>query len=213
MRVARAEGRHGTLELVWEYGRLVVNSPHANQSHGSLHRVWRHAFRVARVRELRPRHVLLLGLGTGSAVHILRHELGLPAPITAVEHDPRMLAWGRTHFGLDRVKDLVVVEGDALAEVPRLKGRFDLVVVDLFEDLALAQGIAEADFLEALEGRVAPGGSLLWNTIAQDAENAANADAIEAHLRGWARRLKRFRTQGINQVLIAQAPEEASGSS
>lgn len=213
MRVARAEGRHGRLDLVWEYGRLVVNSPHANQSHGSLHRVWRQAFRVARVRQLRPRHVLLLGLGTGSAVHILRHELGLPAPITAVEHDPLMLAWGRTHFGLDRVKDLVVVEGDALVEVPRLKGRFDLVVVDLFEDLALAQGIADTHFLEAVEGRMAPGGTLLWNTIAQDAENSARADAIEAHLAGWAGRITHFRTQGINQVLIARAPEEASGSS
>lgn len=44
VRLERVERLHGPLELTLENGRLVVNSAHANQSFGSLHRVWQKCF-------------------------------------------------------------------------------------------------------------------------------------------------------------------------
>ena len=44
VRLERTQGRHGPLELTLENGRLVVNSAHANQSFGRLHRVWQKCF-------------------------------------------------------------------------------------------------------------------------------------------------------------------------
>ncbi|HRW90843.1 MAG TPA: spermine synthase, partial [Flavobacteriales bacterium] len=109
VRVARRTGAHGPLELTWENGRLVVNSDQANQSHGALHRVWQRVLAEAESSVREAGSVLLLGLGTGSVVHILRQELGLDTPITALEDDPLMIQWGREHFGLDKVEALRVV--------------------------------------------------------------------------------------------------------
>ncbi len=82
VRVQRAAGTHGTLELTWEYGRLVVNSANANQSFGSLHRVWRAALRDAGIQRKEPRTALVLGYGAGSVAHILLKRVLDTTPIT-----------------------------------------------------------------------------------------------------------------------------------
>jgi ubiquinone/menaquinone biosynthesis C-methylase UbiE len=44
-----------------------------------------------------------MGYGAGSVAHILRNELGIDAPITAVDNDAAMLKLARDHFGADRI--------------------------------------------------------------------------------------------------------------
>ena len=105
MPVSLTEGRHGVLEVRWEQGRLVLNSGHANQSFGSLHRVWQQVLKDVLV-EFRPANVLVLGMGGGSVLQILRKEHGLTVPITAVEIDPHVIGLARKHFGIAALEGL-----------------------------------------------------------------------------------------------------------
>src|SRR5690606_21573634 len=120
------QGRHGPLSVRWEYGSKVLNTVDSNQSFGSLHRVWRIIFREMDLGVETPANVLLLGLGGGSVVRILRKELGIGAPITAVELDPVMVDLAQRHFSLDEHSGVNVVQGDATIQVHALAERYAL---------------------------------------------------------------------------------------
>jgi spermidine synthase len=204
LRVAVLPGRSGDLELRWENGRLVVNSAQGNQSFGSLHRVWQRVLERVLVPGQPPANVLLLGLGGGSAPTILRKERGLRMPITAVEWDPAMVALARQHFGLDALGDITVVEGDATIQVHALTGRFDLVLVDLFDDLDLARGVETMGFLHGLRDRCADGGVVCFNTVAYDEASDARCQRVHDGMQRVFHTVEEVRLEEMNRVFVAR---------
>lgn len=204
VRLERRQGRYGTLELALEHGQLVVNSLHANQSFGSLHRIWQACFRDIGIEHTPPGHVLLLGYGGGSVARILRTELGLSCSITAVENDPLMVEWARTHFGLDKIDDLTLLEMDAVQALATLPQAFDLVIVDLFVELDVAPGATHPDFLNHLRNKVLPGGTLLFNTITHDAPSTVLSARIGEQLRLCFGSVTERRYDGDNVMFIAR---------
>ncbi len=78
----------------------------------------------------RRRRVLLLGLGGGSAARIVR-ALAPKARIVGVELDAEVVRLARAHFELDALDVEVRIE-DARTVLRKEKGRFDLIVEDIF---------------------------------------------------------------------------------
>jgi spermidine synthase len=115
-----------------------------------------------------PRRVLLLGAGDGLA---LREILRWPdlQRVDLVELDPAMLRLARRHPLLQRLNGsslddprVHVHVGDALALVPGLPGRYDVIIAD-FPDPAtppLAR-LYSLGFYGRLLGRLAPGGLMV----------------------------------------------------
>ncbi len=202
IRVARAQGRTGALEVRWESGRLVLNSAHGNQSFGSLHRVWRAVLRQQMREQEPPCNALLLGLGGGSVPWIMREELRCHAPITAMEIDPVMVQLAKAHFGLDRLPGITVIEGDATVQVHALRERYDLVLVDLFDDLDLARGVDTLGFAHALRDRCA--GTLCFNTVAYDAQSNQRCERVRQNLLRVFAAVDERRLEGVNRVFIAR---------
>jgi spermidine synthase len=190
------------LEVRWEAGRLVLNSAQSNQSFGSLHRVWADVLtRVVKTHGA-PESVLLLGLGGGSAAWILRRELGIAMPITAVEIDPVMIGLARDHFGLDEHSGIHVLEGDATVLVHGMRDRFDLVLVDLFDDLDLARGVDTMGFAHALRDRCA--GTLCFNTVGFDETSDRRCDRVNQNLERIFTSVDEWRLEDVNRVFIAR---------
>lgn len=202
MRVDRFSTLHGPMEVRYEDGQLVLNSERGNQSYGSLHRVWQEVFKKIGLITNAPTSALLLGLGGGSVVRILREELRLPCPITAIELDLAMIAAAHRHFGLGQVNGLQVIQGDALVQCHALRERFDLVVVDLFDDLDLARGADTSGFAHALRDRCQ--GTLCFNTVGYDAASWARCERVGANLRRVFATVDEFRLEGVNRVFIAR---------
>lgn len=198
------EGLFGPVEARWEMGRLVANSVHGNQSFGSLHRIWQQTFDHLHLRSDPPGNVLLLGLGTGSVPHILHHELGLDPRILAVEVDPAMTRLAFELFGLGRIPGLEVITGDATVQVHALTDRFDLVVVDLFDDLDLARGVDTAGFTQALRSRCTGQGTVCFNTVGYHAESEARCARVHDHLTKTFARVDELHLEGVNRVFIAR---------
>lgn len=192
------------MEVCWERGRKVLNSAHGNQSYGALHEVWAGALRRSGVASSAIRNVLLLGLGGGSAVQILRNDLGVDAPISAVEYDPVMIELAHVHFEMDRWPDLNIIEGDALIQVHALPDRYDLVIVDLFMDLDLARGVDHVSFVHGLRDRCSDGGMVLFNTVSHDEQSEARCERVKGHLERVFHRVEEYRTQEVNRVFIAR---------
>lgn len=198
----RTEGAFGPLQLRWEYGRLALNTPNANQSFGSLHRVWQNVL-GKELGATPPRSMLALGLGGGSVVHILRKEYGLATPITVVELDPVMVELARTHFGLGDFQGVEVITGDATIQVHGLRERYDLVLVDLFEDLEMARGTDTRAFVQGLRDRCTDGGKVCFNTVGHDAQSKRRCDRIQQLLCDAFANVREWRTEDLNRVFIA----------
>ncbi|HQV75372.1 MAG TPA: fused MFS/spermidine synthase [Flavobacteriales bacterium] len=197
-----ANGKFGRLEVRWENGRKVLNSTHGNQSFGALHRVWQQTFVHLGLKDGPPGSVLLLGLGGGSVPYILREELGLTMPITAIELDPVMLALAREHFDLGRHTELEVITGDATIQLHALKARFDLVIVDLFDDLDLARGVDSRGFMHGLRDRCAPEGIVCFNTVAYDEASEMRCKAVKAHAERVFHAVEELVLEDVNKVFI-----------
>jgi len=204
VRITQAEGRYGPLEVRWERGQKVLNSQHANQSFGSLHGVLQGAFAHMDLRGAPPNSVLLLGLGAGSAIHILRNELDIQCPITVVEIDPAMVELARSEFGLDSYPEIEVLIGDAIIQVQAMHKRYDLVVVDLFADLDLAQGVDTAGFAHGLRERCADGGVVCFNTVSYDRASEVRCSRIKDRIGRVFSSVEEFRTEELNRVFIAR---------
>jgi len=200
---ATAEGRSGKLEVRWENGRKVLNSPNGNQSFGALHRVWQKTLAHLDLQADPPRSVLMLGLGAGSAVTILREELSIKCPIIAVELDPVIVRLARSHFQLDRFTDLNVIEGDATIQVHALRDRYDLVLVDLFEDLDLARGVDARSFIHGLRDRCSDMGKVCINTVAYDETSDRRCQAVHDHAQRVFHGIEELRLEEVNRMFIA----------
>lgn len=117
-----------------------------------LTHIWKTGIKKLIPRTFVPQSILLLGLGGGSNTLLVR-KLYPKAKITAVEIDPLMAHISKTHFGVDKVKNLEIVIADALDFVGDFDGKthFDLVLVDCFEGKYIPKKLENLDFIQGLK--------------------------------------------------------------
>ena len=201
--IARKESLMGPLDIRWENGHKVLNSRNGNQSFGSLHEVWRETFKRIDPRTIRIDSVLALGLGGGSVPQILRREWKVRSPITVIDIDPVMLDIAKEHFGLNDIDNMTIIQGDAIVQLHSLKKRFDLILVDLFDDLDMARGVETNGFAHGLRDHCNTGGMVCFNTVAYDAGSDARCDRVLTQLKKVFSRVNEFRFEGVNRVFVA----------
>ncbi len=78
-----------------------------------------------------PTAILVLGLGGGTIVNIIRHLLP-KAKITAVEIDSELVDLATRYLHLEKSSNLEIVIGDAYDYLATTRKRFDIVIDDLF---------------------------------------------------------------------------------
>ena len=123
-----------------------------------LTHIWKTGIKKLVPRHFTPRSILILGLGGGSNT-LLVSRLYPKARITAVEIDPLMVEIGQKYFGLNKVKNLEIIIGDALDFARDLPaGRhglrteiYDLILVDCFEGKYIPKKLEDLDFLQSLK--------------------------------------------------------------
>ena len=188
----------GELEIAIENGRLVMNTKHSNYSYGSLQKVFEFAFLKASPTWESISSVLILGMGGGCLVDVLKAQSGFNATITAVESDAAVIELGRRHFS-GQYQQVDLVKADALEYIDKTTLQFDLVLVDLFIDNELAPGCVEPEFIERLWEVVNPAGRVYHNLMLQD-------DRIKRVLDDYSSvfpAVKLVRALTLNQVIIA----------
>ena len=158
--------KNGKINVVMLEGKLMVNTRNANQSFDGLHFLFQAIFADLQIEKKPPQKVLCFGLGGGSIVHILKNELKLLGHITAVEYDEIMVEIAKKYFDLKQFNNLEVITEDAFiyASEQADENKFDIIIVDLFEDNKAVEKIYEAAFNEQLL-QMCPHGTLIINTI------------------------------------------------
>ena len=194
----------GTLRVTLWRGHKVLDTAHANYSYGTLQQVLRYGLRFAPADPSGP--MLVLGLGGGSVVPLLRQERGATGPITALELDPAVIQVAAEEFGIHPDAGLDIICADAFAWVQAAPpDAFELVVVDLFLDLELPAELAHADFWRQLARLTRPGGWVLCNLLIT-ADLRPENQPLPEFLEQLGFEVKEVEVEQLNRLLILHRP-------
>lgn len=168
------------IEVTWANGELVLDSENTNYSYGSLQRILRYGLRnISYDTILKMDHILLLGVAGGSVIKTLVNEIEYKGKITGVEIDPDMIKIANEYFELDKIKQLEIVIDDAFEFVLKTKDKYDLIIIDIFEDINMPNFLFEKFFSERICFLLKEKGFVLFNTmILDEAHNVRNRQYI-----------------------------------
>ncbi|AOC96794.1 Spermidine synthase [Flavobacterium anhuiense] len=172
----KKSARSKMIEVTWANGELVLDTENTNYSYGSLQRILRYGLRnIGYDKILEMEHILLLGVAGGSVVKTLVDEIAYKEKITGVEIDPDMIQIANEYFNLNQIKQLEVVIDDAFEFVLKTKDKYDLIIIDIFEDTHMPNFLFEKFFVDRVCTILKDNGFVLFNTmILDEAHNVRN---------------------------------------
>ena len=172
-----------SIEVTWANGQLVLDSKNTNYSYGSLQRALRKGLvNIGFENILEMQSVLVLGVAGGSVIKTLVDEVGFRGRITGVEIDPEIITVANKWFGLDNIQNLEIVNDDAFEFVLKTKERYDLIVIDIFQDTAMPAFLFERHFADRIGYLLNPGGFVLFNTMTL---NGRHDERNEEYIQGF----------------------------
>lgn len=172
--------RSKIIEVTWTNGELVLDSENTNYSYGSLQRILRYGLRnIGYDKVIKMDHILLLGVAGGSVIKTLVDEIEYKGKITGVEIDSEIIQIANQYFDLDKIKQLEIVIDDAFEFVLKTKNKYDLIIIDIFEDIKMPNFLFESFFSERICFLLKNYGFVLFNTmILDEAHNVRNRKYI-----------------------------------
>ncbi|TPG37586.1 spermidine synthase [Flavobacterium pectinovorum] len=176
----KKSARSKIIEVTWANGELVLDSENTNYSYGSLQRILRYGLRnIGYNAVLKMDHVLLLGVAGGSVIKTLVDEVKYKGKITGVEIDSEMIQIANEYFNLNQIKQLDIIIDDAFEFVLKTKEKYDLIIIDIFEDIHMPNFLFEKFFSERVCSLLKDQGFVLFNTmILDEAHNIRNRKYI-----------------------------------
>ena len=158
-----------SIEVTWANGELVMDSQNTNYSYGSLQRILRLGLKnIGYKKIMSMEHVLVLGVAGGSVIKTLVEEIKYKGKITGVEIDPEIITIANAYFDLDKTKNLTIVIEDAFAFVLKTPTKYDLIIIDIFQDTTMPNFLFEPFFTNRVCSLLKSHGFILFNTMLLD---------------------------------------------
>lgn len=155
-----------SLEVTWNNGELVLDSKSTNYSYGSLQRILRKGLKYIGFERIRNfESILILGVAGGSVIKTLVDEIKFKGRITGVEIDATVIDIANSYFELDKIPNLEIVIDDAFEYVLKTKLKYDLIIIDVFEDTKMPNFLFQDFFINRINSLLNLNGFILFNTM------------------------------------------------
>ena len=161
-----------SLEVTWNNGELVLDSKNTNYSYGSLQRILKKGLKYIGYERIRNyENVLVLGVAGGSVIKTLVGDIKFKGKITGVEIDPEIIEIATTYFKLNEIDNLELVVEDAFEFVLKTKTHYDLIIIDIFQDIIMPNFLFEDYFIQRINFLLNVNGFILFNTMVINEQN------------------------------------------
>lgn len=155
-----------SIEITWNNGQLVLDSKSTNYSYGSLQRILRKGLKYIGFERIRNfESILILGVAGGSVIKTLVDEIKFKGKITGVEIDSDIIAIANQYFKLDTIPNLEIAIDDAFEYVLKTKLKYDLIIIDIFQDTTMPNFLFEDFFIQRINSLLNLNGFILFNTM------------------------------------------------
>lgn len=165
------------LEVSLEGGRLLLNAQRANYSYGTLQQAFADCFAELDLYARKPAKALVLGWAGGS-VGVLLDQRVPGIDLTGVELDKVVVEVYEKYFIQNFTKIPQVYVDEVLNFLLGDANRYNLVVVDVFQDLHVPTHVDGEQMLAQLRRATLPGGLLVWNRLIYPPEARARTEAF-----------------------------------
>ena len=157
------------LEVTWNNGYLVLDSENTNYSFGSLQRVLKKGLKYIGYERIKGfKSILVLGVAGGSVIETLKKEVKFEGSITGVEIDAAVVELATKYFGLGNYDNVSIVIDDAFEFVLKTKEKYDLIIIDIFQDTTMPNFLFEDFFINRINFLLNVNGFILFNTMVLD---------------------------------------------
>lgn len=161
-----------SIEVTWNNGEMVLDSENTNYSYGSLQRILRKGLKHIGFNTIKSmQNILVLGVAGGSVIKTLTEEIDYNNKITGVEIDAEIIKLSNKYFGLDKIQNLEIIIDDAFEFVLKTKEKYDLIIIDIFQDTTMPNFLFENFFIDRLDFLLNSKGFILFNTMVLTSEN------------------------------------------
>lgn len=169
-----------SIEVTWTNGELVMDSENTNYSYGSLQRILRFGLKHIGFDKINAmENVLVLGVAGGSVIKTLVDEIKFSGKITGVEIEPEIIELANKYFKLNEIPQLNIVIDDAFEFVLKTKEKYDLIIIDIFQDTHMPNFLFESFFINRICFLLKSKGFVLFNTMLLDEkQNLRNSKFI-----------------------------------
>ncbi len=155
-----------TLELTWNNGELVLDSKNTNYSYGSLQRILRKGLKYIGFERIKKfKSILVLGVAGGSVIKTIVDEIKFEGKITGIEIDSTIIEIANHYFKLNEIKNLEIIIDDAFEFVLKTKDKYDLIIIDIFQDTIMPNFLFEDFFINRINFLLNVQGFILFNTM------------------------------------------------
>lgn len=195
---------NSNLEITWNNGRLVMDSKNTNFSYGSLQRVMRIGLnQIGKEKIKATENILVLGVAGGSVIKSLREEFHNSGKICGVELDEKSIELANEYFGLNQIKNVEIIIDDASEFIKKDSGKYDLIIIDIFQDKVMPAFLFTKNFIENIKLRLNNGGTVLFNSIVVLSSEHERNYKFEKMIRTkFASVIKLSRVEGDNELFI-----------
>jgi spermidine synthase len=154
------------LEVSWNNGELVLDSKNTNYSYGSLQRILRKGLKYIGFDRIKNfENILILGVAGGSVIKTLVEEVKFKGQLTGVEIDEEIVKIANKYFKLSEIKNLDLIIDDAFEFVLKTKEKYDLIIIDVFQDTTMPNFLFEDFFINRVNYLLKKEGFILFNTM------------------------------------------------
>ena len=157
------------LEVTWNNGYLVLDSENTNYSFGSLQRVLKKGLKYIGYERINTfENILILGVAGGSVIETIKNDIKFKGKITGVEIDATAIEIANKYFGLNNYKNVEIIIEDAFEFVLKTKEKYDLIIIDIFQDTTMPNFLFEDFFINRINFLLNINGFILFNTMVLD---------------------------------------------
>lgn len=157
------------LEVTWNNGYLVLDSENTNYSFGSLQRVLKKGLKYIGYERINTfENILILGVAGGSVIETIKKDIKFKGKITGVEIDATAIEIANKYFGLNNYKNVEIIIEDAFEFVLKTKEKYDLIIIDIFQDTTMPNFLFEDFFINRINFLLNINGFILFNTMVLD---------------------------------------------
>ncbi len=170
-----------SLEVTWTNGKLVLDSKNTNYSYGNLQRILRIGLKNIGFKKIESMDsILVLGVAGGSVIRTLVDEINFKGKITGVEIDKSVIEIANTYFHLNDIPNLEIIIDDASKYVLKTNSKYDLIVIDVFQDSKMPDFLFEFFFITRICFLLKSKGVILFNTMMLNAkQKQLNTDYVK----------------------------------
>jgi len=161
----------GEIEVKEQLGQYTLHVQGMLQSGGVARGTWKKAFKKFTIYNLQFTNILVLGLGGGTVVGLIKSRWP-KAKIIGIEIDPEIVKIGKNYFGLDEINNLKIINADAIDwvetcfnDLNHCNKKVDLIIVDLYLGDKFPKKAESEEFLRNLKKLLAKNGMVVFNRL------------------------------------------------